>query len=249
MFCQTIGNGKDIVLIHGWGFDSTIMKKIANILALNYRVAILDLPGYGVNWQRQFPDTLSELADSISHIIPSQSTLIGWSLGGLVALQLALTEKNFEKIYVIGGTPCFVAENNWPGMPKITFNNFAAQVEENEVVGFDVFAYLNVQGTNNDKELYKKLKCMMKKIPDKQTLINGLKILAESDLRNDLKKITCPMEFILAENDRITNIGIADELPLYSDKIKVTTLKNTNHAMVYFTADIIAELLFSRCRS
>ena len=41
------GKGKDVVLLHGWGQNIEMMQPIGDILSSNYRVTILDFPGFG----------------------------------------------------------------------------------------------------------------------------------------------------------------------------------------------------------
>ena len=41
------GKGKDIVLLHGWGQNIEMMKPLGDYFSDNYRITILDLPGFG----------------------------------------------------------------------------------------------------------------------------------------------------------------------------------------------------------
>ena len=41
------GEGKDIILLHGWGQNIEMMKPIGDNLCSNHRITILDLPGFG----------------------------------------------------------------------------------------------------------------------------------------------------------------------------------------------------------
>ena len=41
------GSGKDVLLLHGWGQNIEMMKKVGDGLKDNYRVTIMDLPGFG----------------------------------------------------------------------------------------------------------------------------------------------------------------------------------------------------------
>ena len=41
------GKGKDIILLHGWGQNIEMMKPIGDNLANNYRITIIDFPGFG----------------------------------------------------------------------------------------------------------------------------------------------------------------------------------------------------------
>lgn len=238
---RVIGNGDNVVLLHGWGFDSTVLLQFAYKLAQHFRVILIDLPGYGDNVQYAFPDTLLELATVLKNIIPSNAILIGWSLGGLLALQLALIKKSISNVIVIAGSPCFMAKINWPGMPELTFNGFYNQVKDNIELGLETFLYLNVHAKNKNKKSFLQLKKLIYTTPDKNTLLNGLNILMNTDLRGALEKIHCTIQFILAENDSLIDVKIAEHLTLYGKNIKVEIVPTANHAMVFFDADLIAE--------
>lgn len=41
------GEGKDIVLLHGWGQNIEMMKPIGDNFSDRFRITILDLPGFG----------------------------------------------------------------------------------------------------------------------------------------------------------------------------------------------------------
>lgn len=244
MLAQTYGSGKDIVLIHGWGFDSSIMDRLMQQLAISNRVTVVDLPGYGSNYQAVFPSTLAELTNLVSPLIPINSVVVGWSLGGLVAMQLALQqEKKVKKVYVIAGTPCFLAKPNWPAMSALAFEKFFITVNKNISRGLDEFIYLNIGGYSFKNAFYKDLKNTIKKTPQKITLLNGLNILSNTDMRNDLINVTCPIQFVLAENDKLIDISIADKLAEYNKNIQTIKIHNMNHALIYFDANLMAKLM------
>lgn len=78
---QNYGTGHPIVWLHGWGFDSQIWSDILpHLLALpsQYQIFLVDLPGFGssscMSWSTFKSTLLSQL--------PTQFTLLGWSLGG-----------------------------------------------------------------------------------------------------------------------------------------------------------------------
>ncbi|MFN7097815.1 MAG: alpha/beta fold hydrolase, partial [Gammaproteobacteria bacterium] len=75
---------------------------------------------------------------------------------------------------------------------------------------------------------------------DNKTLERGLKILNETDLRAELKNIHCPMQFIFAEYDQLVSSSLTEKLPLYSDRIEISNIKQAGHAVLHFNADAVA---------
>ena len=47
LYWQVSGQGDDIILVHGWGMNGAVWDKVASLLALHFRVHVVDLPGYG----------------------------------------------------------------------------------------------------------------------------------------------------------------------------------------------------------
>ena len=42
------GEGKDVVLLHGWGQNIEMMKPLGDNLSDHYKITIIDLPGFGL---------------------------------------------------------------------------------------------------------------------------------------------------------------------------------------------------------
>uniref|UniRef100_A0A1A9UKI9 AB hydrolase-1 domain-containing protein n=1 Tax=Glossina austeni TaxID=7395 RepID=A0A1A9UKI9_GLOAU len=58
-----------------------------------------------------------DIIDIISHHLPNKSILVGWSLGGLIASQIAIQHpKKFYGLIIISSSPYFCEEKNWPGI-------------------------------------------------------------------------------------------------------------------------------------
>ncbi|MFF3492077.1 alpha/beta fold hydrolase [Streptomyces sp. NPDC002795] len=79
-----------LVLLHGVGLDRTMWEPVTALLADRFTVSAIDLPGHGARPPVRGDVTLAELADGVAGHIPPGSHLVGFSLGALVAQQLAL---------------------------------------------------------------------------------------------------------------------------------------------------------------
>ncbi len=87
------GTGKPIILLHGFPMDKSVWNEFSPLLSNTYTVITVDLPGFGKSPLPKLPFTIDEVADSLLEWILSEkifdSTLIGHSLGGYVALAMA----------------------------------------------------------------------------------------------------------------------------------------------------------------
>ena len=128
---ERFGQGPDLVLLHGWGMNGAVWHGIVPALAARYRVHLVDLPGFGNSpLAGEAEYSLPWLAEQVATILPEQCHLLGWSLGGLVASQLALNHpERLHSLITVASSPCFMARDEWPGIaPKVLtgFNQMLA---------------------------------------------------------------------------------------------------------------------------
>ena len=88
------GSGPSLVLVHGLGGAASNWVELAPVLARSYRVLVPDLPGHGGSSPLPASPSLTPLADVVAAVAEREGLLpaavVGHSLGGLVALRLAL---------------------------------------------------------------------------------------------------------------------------------------------------------------
>ena len=88
------GEGPPIVLVHGLGGAASNWCELAPLLAPRLRLLVPDLPGHGGSSPLPAAPTLSPFADGVAAMAEREGMLpapiVGHSLGGVVALRLAL---------------------------------------------------------------------------------------------------------------------------------------------------------------
>ncbi|MCD8573619.1 MAG: alpha/beta hydrolase [Gammaproteobacteria bacterium] len=105
-----------LIFLPGWGFPSSMWK---NIVAL-------------INHHQSHVSTCVELSDALSaESFPPKAVLIGWSLGGLIAMKHCLRYPGrYQKLILINSAPYFskftgrykhLAENNFSHFKKNVF--------------------------------------------------------------------------------------------------------------------------------
>lgn len=87
------GNGKPVLILHGWGSDSTVMMPLAKLLCGIRSCYLVDFPGFGgspepkATWKvDDYADIIEEFASKMFD--PLQFDLIVHSFGARVALKL-----------------------------------------------------------------------------------------------------------------------------------------------------------------
>ncbi|MBK4764806.1 MAG: pimeloyl-ACP methyl ester esterase BioH [Pantoea sp. Brub] len=195
LYLQTYGNGsKNIVLLHGWGLNSNIWKHLVSKLNKSYQLHFIDLPGYGFN-KDVYEVTLNGISKKVISCLPSNSVLIGWSLGGLIATQIAFTVPNkINGLITVASSPCFIAKNNWPGIGINLLKAFKEKLKYDFYQTIERFLLLQTLGTQNNYfntyEIRKILFFQHK--PSIEILNHGLDILSNMDIRGMVSSIKLP---------------------------------------------------------
>ena len=112
--------GPAVVLLHGWGQDSSHLLPFAKLLAPFHQVHIIDLPGFGRSPIPTEVWSSEDYARAITHYINSQNLdsvhMIGHSFGGKVSLQVAkLIPQKVKKVVLAGsaGLPGEFTVKKW----------------------------------------------------------------------------------------------------------------------------------------
>ncbi len=97
-----------VLLLHGWGCDSTIFSFIASSLLEGATVITLDFPGHGKSGEPSEPWTVGDFADMVRRLLSEQHfaqvDIIAHSFGGRVALWLASHSPTLvRKLILTGG--------------------------------------------------------------------------------------------------------------------------------------------------
>jgi 3-oxoadipate enol-lactonase len=98
------GDGPAVVLLHGHPFDRSMWEPQQEPLGRSYRVIAPDLRGYGQSPATRGTVTMSELAGDVAGLLDfleiESAAVIGLSMGGLVAMELALARP--ERSWALG---------------------------------------------------------------------------------------------------------------------------------------------------
>ena len=86
-------HGSNVLLLHGWGCDASLMRPIAERLKDKHRTLIIDFPGHGQSGRPPEPWGVPEYARSLKGLLEQLSfspcAVIAHSFGGRVAVLLA----------------------------------------------------------------------------------------------------------------------------------------------------------------
>ena len=182
------------MLLHGWGLNAEVWHCINEELASQFTLHLVDLPGYGRS-HGYGAMTLEEMAQEVLNAAPQHAIWLGWSLGGLVASQIALSwPERVNALVTVASSPCFSAQEAWPGIKPDVLAGFQQQLSDDFQRTVERFLALQTMGTETARQDARALKQVVLSLPmpDVEVLNGGLEILKTVDLREPLAALTMP---------------------------------------------------------
>ena len=196
LYRETIGEGdRHLVLLHGWGLNAEVWRYTAERLAPHFCLHLIDLPGYGRS-EGFGAMTLDAMAETVLEIAPEKASWLGWSKGGLVASQIALSAPaRVEKLITVASSPCFSAHEAWPGIRPDVLQGFQHQLSEDFQRTVERFLALQTLGSDSARQDARLLKSIVLGLPmpGVEVLNGGLEILRSVDLRQPMTALTVPL--------------------------------------------------------
>jgi pimeloyl-[acyl-carrier protein] methyl ester esterase len=229
---ETYGQGKPMVLVHGWAMHTGIWREFAQRLALNYQVTCIDLPGHGQS-EKIDPYTLERISDVLVNAVPGErSCWLGWSFGATVVLDIASRyPERVSSLVLLAGNPAFAQAAQWPGMDVQLLDDFADNLSKNCQATLLRFLSLQVADSPDYKALLKRLKTAVfaHDAPDSETLQGGLEILKQEDLRPALSKLTVPFSAILGSRDTLVPVAVGQQMQQLLPGMEVNIIDKAGH--------------------
>lgn len=209
---ESLGAGRDLVLLHGWGMHGGVWQGIARRLAARFRLYLVDLPGYGGSPPCR-PYTLARIADLLAEFLPERVCVCGWSLGGQVALAWALARPGqVERLALAAATPRFVLGPDWPhGIERAVFDQFADTLQRDYAGTLKRFLSLQARNGDQAREVIGRLRAELfaRGRPAAAVLQGGLDLLLTGDLRHQAAQVEQPALLIHGERDTLVPPGAA----------------------------------------
>ena len=225
LFVEARGEGQDIVLLHGWGFNSAVWHKVAHELSKNNRVTLIDLPGFGRSVDEKNNYDIDSLVDLLVKVIPENSILLGWSMGGLIAQAIALKHpQHLKKLILLGSNAQFMASEDWPNAMKASvLDGFIEELVGNFKRTLQVFLMLQAQGGDHARDTIRELKEKLFEHgnPDEASLRGGLLLLKNASFVSQLGEFKIPVCLMYGRLDMMVPAAAAE---IMAEKIPNSTL-------------------------
>jgi pimeloyl-ACP methyl ester carboxylesterase len=232
---KTIGEGKPLLVLHGWGSNSEKWVKVAELLAKDQVMAIIpDLPGFGLSKEPQtawnldnYNDWLYEFVQKVPEL-QKQFCLLGHSFGGALAVKFSIKYNQYVNQLFLVAAACIRKRTRikkaWYAVAKIgklfSFLPYYKQARK----GFYKFIlrksdYPHVTGIM--KETY-------------------LKVVLE-DLSFRLRFVKVPTALIWGDKDDLTPLDQAHFIHSKISHSKLIIIPGGVHGLQIKTPEILAE--------
>lgn len=171
-------NTLKLIIIPGWGFDACVMHDFAKNMP--WPTQIIDLAALLKKHAR-----LDELALALKKFFLEPCYLLGWSLGGLIARELALRYPCIKKWVTLASAPCFIEKKGVAGIAVKDLEALEHSVKTQPTLAFRQF--LKLQHTNAHT-LKPWLATLSQDSWDHISLMRGLTLLRECDFNERVFK-------------------------------------------------------------
>ncbi|MDC0534986.1 alpha/beta fold hydrolase [Francisellaceae bacterium] len=210
---------KNLILLSGWGFKSTIWENIFDDYQAVKILQINDLLHL----------SFDESCLTLSKEIPQNSILIAWSFSGLFALRMAsLIPDNLIKIVFLSSTPYFGEQGNWNGISNVQQRNFISELEQNTKRWQQSFLRLVGYPDIKNRALYQTLQLHFDK-ENLQDWAKQLPVLFGLDLRQLYTSLKTPAIHISGDQDAVC-LAKAEQLTELNPSIKNFQIPDCGHA-------------------
>jgi pimeloyl-[acyl-carrier protein] methyl ester esterase len=206
---ESVGEGETLLFLHGWGVDRRIWRQQVKYFAQYYHVVTLDLPGHGESTFKKIG--LAEMASDVKailfHLKIHQMISVGSSLGGLVALKLyEIHPAVFKRMVFVGSMPKFAWSAEYPhGLDIAQIRKLDGQLDTAYPSIVDIFFRSLFTRQERESRRFHWIQVFRQQnaTPLKKALSEYLDILEQEDLREVLKKIKLPIQFVNGKGDQI----------------------------------------------
>jgi pimeloyl-[acyl-carrier protein] methyl ester esterase len=164
--------------------------------------------------------------------IPQQTFILAWSLGGLIAQQIAKQfPKKVSRLCLVASSPCFVQKRDWStAMPSSLLEKFMENLRNDFSATLKQFLVLQFLGVRGVQLQLKQLQAeLLANPPTEQALIDGLAILQSADFRYSSIHTKIPTHWILGKLDRLVPITLTPVLEQW-ENTTVTQIAKAGHA-------------------
>ncbi|NQD93056.1 alpha/beta fold hydrolase [Pseudomonas sp. CrR25] len=224
-----------LTLLPGWGMGPAALEPLRDALleqAPRLCVEIAPLPALA---------RAEAWLDELDARLPADGWLAGWSLGGMLAAQLAARRGDACRGLIgLCSNACFRVREGWPdAMPQADFAAFQESCRQAPEQALKRFTLLVAQGAKDSRTLARQLQVALPATAP-AVLDAGLRLLAVLDTRAALQGYTGPQLHLFAGHDALVPPSAAEALLEWLPDVEVSTVTGASHGLPLECPDGVA---------
>jgi pimeloyl-ACP methyl ester carboxylesterase len=212
------GEGETLLLVHGLGGSAANWLALAPLLLPGRRLIVPELPGHGGSDPLPAAASLTAYADRLAALLDGPAAVVGHSLGGAIALRLAIRRPELVSALVLAGAAGISSGTRRaqygltitgllkPGRKIAPYRDRIARSAALKTLVFGRW------GASDPSALPPKMAEAFLSGPARHTdTVSAAKALIRDDPRPDLDRVSCPVLLLWGARDNQLPVGDAFE--------------------------------------
>ncbi|MFC3802147.1 alpha/beta fold hydrolase [Cohnella sp. GCM10012308] len=250
IYVEDIGEGTPIIFLHGWPVNHKMFEyQFLELPRLGYRCIGIDLRGFGKSDATWDGYNYCSLADDvkavIDHLGVTGATLVGFSLGGAVAVRYMARHAGYgiSKLLLVGAAaPSFVQREDFKyGTPTEKLDDMILQAYTDRPALVMHFGKMLTASKPSAGTAAWLLSLGLE--ASAVGTYKALESLRTEDLREDLPLISVPTAIFHGANDEICPFELGEEMHRYIPGSTLHRFEDSGHALLFDEPQLFSERL------
>jgi pimeloyl-[acyl-carrier protein] methyl ester esterase len=242
LYYEEAGKGKPLLFVHGWSLTSAIWSPQKEYFSSCYRCILPDLRGHGRSHSSlsgyEINVFASDLAQFFDSLRLSNVTLVGWSLGTLIALAAYPTLRDrLSSLILVSGTSKYCSSEDYPfGLPAKDPKSLGLLLKRNPQKAMDGFLrtmFTDEEQSGKGYESFEKEIQPGMPSPVPTILVPVLQTLEVADMRSVLSLVREPTLLIHGDKDVICPVDASRFMAGKISRAQCTILTGAGHAPMF----------------
>jgi pimeloyl-ACP methyl ester carboxylesterase len=234
------GEGRPVVLIHGWPLSDEMYEYQYNALIKNnFRAIGITLRGFGKSdkpyGEYDYDIHASDIKTVLDKLDVKDAVLVGFSMGGAIVIRYV---SMYDGAHVSKLALCGAAAPIWTQRPDFKYNLPKSDVDELIELNYrdrpqllanvgNIFSATETSLNDGIKSWLYGINLSASSYATAQCLI----ALRDTDLRPDLEKITIPTVIMHGKKDKICSFDLAEQMKAGIKNSHIIAFEKSGHSM------------------